>query len=65
MFFQDEENTKDPERKGNKQLLSENIDYAFDMFLIYVLTLSIFPGFLSEDTGSHSLGTWYVHHEIA
>ncbi|XP_027928551.1 equilibrative nucleotide transporter 3-like isoform X1 [Vigna unguiculata] len=56
----DEENTKDPERKGNKQLLSENIDYAFDMFLIYVLTLSIFPGFLSEDTGSHSLGTWYA-----
>ena len=30
------------------------------MFLIYSLTLSIFPGFLSEDTGSHSLGTWYV-----
>jgi equilibrative nucleoside transporter 1/2/3 len=30
------------------------------MFLIYALTLSIFPGFLSEDTGTHSLGTWYV-----
>lgn len=29
-------------------------------FLIYVLTLSIFPGFLSEDTGSHGLGTWYA-----
>ncbi|WVY99729.1 hypothetical protein V8G54_025799 [Vigna mungo] len=56
----DEENAKDPERKGNKQLLLENIDYAIDMFLIYVLTLSIFPGFLSEDTGSHSLGTWYA-----
>lgn len=38
----------------------QNIDYAFDIFLIYVLTLSIFPGFLSEDTGSHSLGTWYA-----
>ncbi|MCI17413.1 equilibrative nucleotide transporter 3-like, partial [Trifolium medium] len=31
-----------------------------DLFLTYVLTLSIFPGFLSEDTGSHSLGTWYA-----
>ncbi|RDX73112.1 Equilibrative nucleotide transporter 3, partial [Mucuna pruriens] len=56
----DKEYSKDPERKGNKQLLLENIDYALDMFLIYMLTLSIFPGFLSEDTGSHSLGTWYV-----
>ncbi|XP_020224322.1 equilibrative nucleotide transporter 3 [Cajanus cajan] len=54
------EYTKDTERKGNKQLLLENIDYALDMFLIYTLTLSIFPGFLSEDTGSHSLGTWYA-----
>ncbi|XP_019451979.1 PREDICTED: equilibrative nucleotide transporter 3-like [Lupinus angustifolius] len=48
------------ERKGSKQLLLENIDYAVDLFLIYTLTLSIFPGFLSEDTGSHSLGTWYA-----
>ncbi|KAI9075285.1 hypothetical protein K1719_042690 [Acacia pycnantha] len=56
----DEEDPKLLERKGNKQLLLENIDYALDMFLIYVLTLSIFPGFLSEDTGSHSLGTWYA-----
>ncbi|KAK4286202.1 hypothetical protein QN277_002793 [Acacia crassicarpa] len=56
----DEEDPKLLERKGNKQLLLENIDYALDMFLIYVLTLSIFPGFLSEDTGSHSLGPWYA-----
>ncbi|KAK9166118.1 hypothetical protein Scep_001309 [Stephania cephalantha] len=34
--------------------------YAIDLFLIYVLTLSIFPGFLYEDTGSHSLGEWYA-----
>ena len=60
-FFQVNEDTKQQERKGNKQLLLENIDYALDMFLIFALTLSIFPGFLSEDTGSHSLGTWYVH----
>ncbi|XP_050136583.1 equilibrative nucleotide transporter 3-like isoform X1 [Malus sylvestris] len=56
----DEENRKEPDRLGNKQLLLQNIDYALGMFLIYTLTLSIFPGFLSEDTGSHSLGTWYA-----
>ncbi|XP_061336813.1 equilibrative nucleotide transporter 3-like [Gastrolobium bilobum] len=55
-----EEDAKQIERKGNMQLVLENIDYALDLFLIYVLTLSIFPGFLSEDTGSHSLGTWYA-----
>ncbi|XP_058734831.1 equilibrative nucleotide transporter 3-like [Vicia villosa] len=54
------EDSKQQERKGMKQLFVENIDYALDLFLIYVLTLSIFPGFLSEDTGSHSLGTWYA-----
>ncbi|XVF44468.1 hypothetical protein PTKIN_Ptkin02bG0123400 [Pterospermum kingtungense] len=51
---------KSQERLSTKKLLLQNIDYAFDMFLIYVLTLSIFPGFLSEDTGKHSLGTWYA-----
>lgn len=54
------EGSKQFERKGMKQLLSENKDYAFDLFMIYILTLSIFPGFLSEDTGKHSLGTWYA-----
>uniref|UniRef100_A0A7N0VCN9 Equilibrative nucleoside transporter n=1 Tax=Kalanchoe fedtschenkoi TaxID=63787 RepID=A0A7N0VCN9_KALFE len=43
-----------------KALLMENKDYALDIFLIYLLTLSIFPGFLSEDTGKHSLGAWYA-----
>ncbi|OMO99477.1 Equilibrative nucleoside transporter [Corchorus capsularis] len=56
----DEEGSKHYNRLSNKKLLAENIDYAIDMFLIYVLTLSIFPGFLSEDTGKHSLGTWYA-----
>ncbi|KAJ7948236.1 Equilibrative nucleotide transporter 3 [Quillaja saponaria] len=56
----DEEDPKRFDRLGNKELLLQNIDYALDMFLIYVLTLSIFPGFLSEDTGSHSLGAWYA-----
>ncbi|KAB1227762.1 Equilibrative nucleotide transporter 3 [Morella rubra] len=57
---QDEDCTMHMERLSNKQLFFQNIDYAVDMFLIYVLTLSIFPGFLSEDTGSHGLGTWYA-----
>ncbi|KAL6856082.1 hypothetical protein ACP4OV_018884 [Aristida adscensionis] len=48
------------DRLSTKQLLLQNIDYALDMFLIYILTLSIFPGFLAEDTGSHSLGSWYA-----
>lgn len=45
-------------RLSNKELLLQNKDLAADMFLIYVLTLSVFPGFLSEDTGTHSLGSW-------
>ncbi|KNA15144.1 hypothetical protein SOVF_100870, partial [Spinacia oleracea] len=42
-----------------KQLLRQNWDYFLDLYLIYVLTLSIFPGFLYENTGAHTLGTWY------
>ncbi|XP_055809265.1 equilibrative nucleotide transporter 3-like isoform X2 [Solanum dulcamara] len=52
--------TKQLERLSNKQLFFQNIDYLLDMFLIYVLTLSIFPGFLYENTGSHKLGSWYA-----
>ncbi|XP_024198034.2 equilibrative nucleotide transporter 3 [Rosa chinensis] len=48
-----------PHRLSNKQLLVQNIDYALDLFLIYVLTLSIFPGFIFENTGEHQLGSWY------
>lgn len=55
-----DEDAKPMERLSTKQLLLQNIDYALDLYLIYVLTLSIFPGFLSEDTGSHSLGSWYA-----
>ncbi|KAF5949674.1 hypothetical protein HYC85_011667 [Camellia sinensis] len=54
----EEEDSKNHERLSTKELLFQNIDYALDMFLIYALTLSIFLGFLSEDTGSHSLGSW-------
>ncbi|RWR76837.1 equilibrative nucleotide transporter 3-like protein [Cinnamomum micranthum f. kanehirae] len=50
---------EDLERLSNKQLLLKNIDYAIDLVLIFMLTYSIFPGFLVEDTGSHGLGSWY------
>ncbi|XP_059659977.1 equilibrative nucleotide transporter 3-like [Cornus florida] len=56
---QTEDHSKSLERLSNKQLFFQNIDYALDLFLIYVLTLSIFPGFLYENTGSHQLGSWY------
>ncbi|CAN4083926.1 unnamed protein product [Withania somnifera] len=50
---------KQSERLSTKQLLLKNIDYELDLYLIYVLTLSIFPGFLYENTGTHQLGSWY------
>ncbi|KAA3477962.1 equilibrative nucleotide transporter 3-like [Gossypium australe] len=48
-----EDHNEQNERLSNKQLFIQNIDYALDLFLIYVLTLSIFPGFLYENTGEH------------
>ncbi|WJX26508.1 Epsin-3, clathrin recruitment and traffic between the Golgi and endosome, variant 2 [Trifolium repens] len=51
---------KQHERLSNRQLFLQNIDYAIDLFLIYVLTLSIVPGFLYKNTGSHQLGKWYA-----
>lgn len=48
------------ERLSIKQLFIQNYDYALDLYLIYVLTLSIFPGFLYENTGTHKLGSWYA-----
>ncbi|PWA94479.1 major facilitator superfamily protein [Artemisia annua] len=48
-----------PQRLTTKQLLIKNLDYGLDLYLIYVLTLSIFPGFLYENTGTHQLGSWY------
>ncbi|KAK6932462.1 Equilibrative nucleoside transporter, partial [Dillenia turbinata] len=54
-----EDKEKHEERLSNKQLLLQNVDYALDLYLIYVLTLSIFPGFLYENTGTHQLGSWY------
>ncbi|XP_078437471.1 equilibrative nucleotide transporter 3-like [Wolffia australiana] len=54
------EDIKFQDRLSTKDLFLQNVDFAADIFLIYVLTLSIFPGFLSEDTGSHSLGSWYA-----
>lgn len=48
------------ERLTKKQLLRQNIDHGINLFMIYVVTLSIFPGFLYENTGEHRLGDWYV-----
>ena len=47
-------------RLTKKQLLRQNIDHGMNIFMIYVVTLSIFPGFLYENTGEHRLGDWYV-----
>lgn len=55
-----QQDPKHQERLSTWQLMRENLDYCLDLYLIYALTLSIFPGFLSEDTGSHSLGSWYA-----
>lgn len=60
MLLQDGNDPKQFERLSTKQLFFQNMDYALDLFLIYVLTLSIFPGFIYEDTGKHKLGDWYV-----
>ncbi|GAB2298742.1 Epsin-3, clathrin recruitment and traffic between the Golgi and endosome [Dionaea muscipula] len=51
---------KVPDRLTLKQLMVQNVDYIVDLYLIYVLTLSIFPGFLYENTGVHGLGSWYA-----
>ncbi|XP_074272131.1 equilibrative nucleotide transporter 3-like [Silene latifolia] len=48
------------DRLSTKQLFYKKWDFFLDLFLIYVLTLSIFPGFLYENTGKHSLGEWYA-----
>ncbi|XP_056173477.1 equilibrative nucleotide transporter 3-like [Syzygium oleosum] len=53
-----DEGSKD-DRLNNKQLLFQNIDYAIGLYLTHVLTLTIFPGFLYENTGTHQLGSWY------
>ncbi|KAG0496225.1 hypothetical protein HPP92_000774 [Vanilla planifolia] len=56
----EEEDPKDFRLRSLRQLVIENLDYELDLCLIYVLTLSIVPGFLSEDTGNHSLRSWYA-----
>ncbi|XAR66376.1 hypothetical protein NMG60_11012589 [Bertholletia excelsa] len=55
----DEDDDKQQTRLSNKELFFQNTDYSLDLYLIYVLTLSIFPGFLYENTGEHRLGSWY------
>ncbi|KAI3861748.1 hypothetical protein MKW92_053083 [Papaver armeniacum] len=55
-----EENPEFMARLNNRQLLAQNMDYAITIFLTFVLTFSLFPGFLTEDTKKHSLGSWYA-----
>lgn len=55
-----EGNVKVEDQLNNKQLLLQNLDYGLHLYLTYALTLSIFPGFLYENTGYHSLGEWYA-----
>lgn len=55
-----EAKAKVEDRLTLKQLIRQNWDYFLDLYLIYVLTLSIFPGFLYENTGHHKLGDWYA-----
>lgn len=43
----------------NLQLARENIYKLISLFLTYAMTLSIFPGFLFENTGKHELNSWY------
>ncbi|CAN0852646.1 Equilibrative nucleotide transporter 3 [Linum grandiflorum] len=49
-----------PMRLSTKELLVQNLDYVLDLYLTYTITLSIFPGFISENTGTHGMGTWYI-----
>ena len=55
---QDDEVAKPPTRLTVWQLAVRNWDYLVDQIVIYTVSLSIFPGFLYEDTGNHELGTW-------
>jgi equilibrative nucleoside transporter 1/2/3 len=57
-IVQDAEVGNNRSRKTTTELFRENWDYALMLVLIYLLSLSIFPGFLYEDTGKHQLGDW-------
>ncbi|KMZ68037.1 Equilibrative nucleotide transporter 3 [Zostera marina] len=56
----DQVSKNSPERLTNNQLLSKNKDYAVGIIVVGMISLSIFPGFISENTGKHSLGSWYA-----
>ncbi|KAL9664999.1 hypothetical protein QQ045_020408 [Rhodiola kirilowii] len=55
----EETDVENHDRLGVIHLLAKNWDYGLGIFLNNTLTLSIFPGFLYEDTGNHKLGSWY------
>ncbi|XP_024541103.1 equilibrative nucleotide transporter 3 [Selaginella moellendorffii] len=47
-------------RLSNTKLLKANLDYVFNIFIIHVVTLAIFPGILAKDSQTHQLRSWYV-----
>lgn len=61
----DEEDLKGPLTTGTawraslRDVLSRIKWHGFGIFMIYVVTLSIFPGFITEDVHSDALGDWY------
>ncbi|KAG0481507.1 hypothetical protein HPP92_012365 [Vanilla planifolia] len=59
-YTTDNEDPQQLSRLTTGQLLMKNLDYCLDLYLTYTITFSIVPGFLSEDTGNHSLGPWYA-----
>lgn len=62
---QDGEPGKPPTRLTVRQLGVRIWDYLIGQIILYMVSLSIFPGFLYEDTGTHDLGSWYVTHIIS
>ncbi|CAN0852652.1 Equilibrative nucleotide transporter 3 [Linum grandiflorum] len=52
--------TPPPPRLSTKMLLVKNYDFILALFLTYAVSLSIFPGFISENTGTHGMGSWYI-----
>ncbi|XP_024364887.1 equilibrative nucleotide transporter 3 [Physcomitrium patens] len=56
----DGEPGKPPTRLTVRQLGVRIWDYLIGQIILYMVSLSIFPGFLYEDTGTHDLGSWYA-----
>ncbi|KAL5725848.1 Epsin-1 [Ranunculus cassubicifolius] len=51
--------TGSPQRSTLWEILGRIKWFAFGILLIYIVTLSIFPGYITEDVHSQSLKDWY------